>query len=126
MAKALIIDDVKFIYSNLKNILNDNGIDTFEYVDSSNKAITIFNNNENDIDIIFLSLNIPNSDQFEDSIAVIKKLKSLDPFLRIVIIKPLDNQQTTLKALQAGASDFIEKPLKKDQIIEVLKKQTLL
>lgn len=122
MAKALIIDDVKFIYANLKNILSEIKIDSFDFISDVKRAVNIYKNNEQDVDIIFLSASIPACDEYENSIAIIKFLKSIDPYIRIVMIKSSSDQQTVLKALQAGATDFIEKPFDKEEIKRVLKK----
>ena len=122
MAKALIIDDVKFVYASLKNILNGLKIESFDFISDLGRAVNIYKNNEHDVDVIFLSSNIRPNDEFENSLAVIKFLKSIDPYIRVVMIKPQGDQQNILKALQAGATDYIEKPLIEEEVKKVIKK----
>lgn len=124
MVNIFIVDDVKFTCVNLSNILKD----------LNHKHIEILNKNEQipdflessglteDTNIIFLSLNLSISQNIQNSIELIKKIKTINSASKIIAIAENGKQQEILKAMQAGASEFIEKPLKKDKVEQILKK----
>ncbi len=123
MVKSLIIDDVKFISINLTNILKDLGFDNIKTINDHKDILDILNNgNLKDIDIIFLNLNLSISRELENSFDIIRKIKNIDQNIKIIVISENGRQQDILKAMQAGAFDYIEKPLNKEKIDKLLKK----
>lgn len=121
MANILIIDDVKFTTANLKNILESLNHQT-KYTASSNfDAIEIYKTYKDEIDLIFLSLSMPQSIDFDSSSDAIKAILDFDPDAKIIMISTQEGHQTVLKSIQAGAKGYIAKPLNKTQIEESLK-----
>jgi DNA-binding NtrC family response regulator len=114
---------VKFTAINLINILktldhNDNKI-----LDNKNDILKVFQNDYlKDIKLIFLNLNIYITEDIPDSYTLIKKIKDIDNNIKIVVISDRGKQKELLKAIQTGASDYIEKPLSKEKVEEVIKK----
>ncbi len=118
--RVLIIDNIKFVSINLKNILISLNSDVLFIEESSNDAIKRFNNNHNEIDIIFLNLHIPQTNEFPSVTEIIKELLIINENITIIMITPTNENESILKAIQTGAKGFVEKPLSKEAIQKVL------
>ena len=55
---------------------------------------------------------MPEADGFE----VLKKVKEIDPHIHVIMITAFDDMHSTVKAMQQGAYDYIEKPLEIDKL----------
>ena len=122
MAKILVLDDVKFISVSLRNILSSLGHTDIDICESGTKVLENFKTNGNDYELIFLSLSLPSSNEIQDSIDAVKKLKVLDEDAKIVMIKAVEEHQKVLKAVQAGAVSYIDKPIKLQAVKDILTK----
>lgn len=100
---TLIIDDEQNARENLKLILTDfcPEINVVAEAGSAEEARTLIANNNPDL--LFLDINMPNEDGFE-------LLSSLEDKNFSVIFITAHNQ-FALKALKAGAIDYLEKPI---------------
>jgi two-component system LytT family response regulator len=101
--KTIIIDDEENARSNLKLILEDfcPTINVVAEAGSAEEARVLIS--EHKPDLLFLDINMPNEDGFE-------LLESIDEKDFSVIFITAHNQ-FALKALKAGAIDYIEKPI---------------
>lgn len=123
MVNSLIIDDVKFTSINLTNILKNLNINNTKILNNHKDILELLKSgNLKDTEIIFLSLNLSISQELENSFAIIKKIKSIDHNIKIVVISESGKQQDILKAMQAGAFDYIEKPLNEKKIKTIMEK----
>lgn len=124
MVNIFIVDDVKFTCVNLSNILKSLNYNNISIL-NKNEQILDFLESDNLIqnpNIIFLSLNLSISQNIQDSVELIKKIKTINSSTKIIAIGENGKQQELLKAMHSGASEVIEKPLKKEKVEEVLKK----
>jgi two-component system, NtrC family, C4-dicarboxylate transport response regulator DctD len=64
--------------------------------------------------IVVTDLTMPKIDGFE----VIERIKTIDPDIPIIVLTGNGDIGSVVKALRAGAYDFLEKPLSKDYLIE--------
>ncbi len=123
MVNSLIIDDVKFTSINLTNILKNLNFNNTKILNNHKDILELLKSgNLKDTEIIFLSLNLSISQELENSFAIIKKLKDIDQNIKIIVISESGKQQDILKAMRSGAFDYIEKPLNKEKINEILEK----
>jgi len=44
------------------------------------------------------------------------KVKEIDTHIQVIMISAFDDMQSTVKAMQTGAYDYIEKPLEIDKL----------
>lgn len=114
--KVLIVDDEKTIRETLKEILEDEGFQVFtEEVGSR----TLQKIKEILPDVVVLDIFLPGISGLE----VLEKLKEegLTKNLAVVIVSGHGSVETAVRAIKLGAFDFIEKPVKYDKFVEVLK-----
>ena len=104
-ARILIVDDQEANVRMLERLLGEAG---YTHVTASmNPAEVCALHRKNDYDLILLDLQMPGMDGFQ----VIDALKTsdTDPYLPVIVLTAQPGHK--LRALKAGAKDFISKPL---------------
>ncbi|MDP8263992.1 MAG: response regulator [Candidatus Aceula lacicola] len=105
-AKILIIDDQKLHIGLLEDILRKSGYANIESTTDPQEGIEFYKDKKPDL--ILLDLDMPKIDGF----SVIEQLKEIadGERLPLLALSPDRGQDICLKALEAGATDFIAKP----------------
>ena len=73
---------------------------------------------ESNPDLVFLDIVMPK----KDGNAAIREIMEFDSEANIIIASSVGTQSQLKLALEAGAKDFIQKPLDKDQVVKVVSK----
>ncbi len=115
MANILILDDEEGIRTSLKDVLEDENYRVFT-AENGAKGISLAK--EKDIDIALVDIWLPNI----NGIDVIRKLKEVNPAIETIVITGHGNVSNAISAMQAGAYDFLEKPLSIDKVLFSIKK----
>ncbi len=114
--KILIVDDSPIVIFEISVILDELG---FIIVgEANNGEAALIKMEELQPDIITLDIVMPGINGVE----ILKRIKSFDSRIKVIMLSAIGKQQTILDCLRAGADDFIEKPFVKEQIINILKK----
>lgn len=116
--KVLICDDSILARKQLKDIISTLGNPTFIEASDGQEAIDKYKANKPDM--VFLDIVTPK----KDGNIVISEIIEYDPNATIIIASSVGTQSQLKCALQAGAKDFIQKPLDKQLIIDVIEKYT--
>jgi DNA-binding NtrC family response regulator len=114
--KVLIIDDVEGVRESLKLILSDyyNLIIT-EDAGQGLECIT----NDKEIGLVLLDIKMPGNNGLE----VLQKIKNISPELPVIIVTGYKSVETATEAVRLGASGYIVKPFKAEEILDVVKKK---
>lgn len=110
----LVIDDEPSILQSLRGILTDEGY-RFLAAESGFRGLNILAKNE--VDIVLLDAWMPKMDGLE----TLKRIKEKSPNVEIIIMSGHGTEETAEKALELGASDFIEKPISLDSLLDSIK-----
>ncbi|MFX0035392.1 MAG: response regulator [Candidatus Hermodarchaeota archaeon] len=113
--KVLIVDDAQFTRNMLKNIINK--IDDIEVIgEASNgdEAISLYK--KLNPDLVTMDLVMPSKGGIEATEEILK----VNPKALIVVVSALGQEALVLEAAKKGAKDFIQKPFKTEQIVEVM------
>lgn len=116
--KVLICDDSILARKQLKDIISTLGNPTFIEASDGQEAIDKYKANKPDM--VFLDIVMPK----KDGNIVIGEIIEYDPNATIIIASSVGTQSQLKCALQAGAKDFVQKPLDKQLIIDVIEKYT--
>lgn len=111
MATVLVVDDSEFMRRVLKNILEGGGHKVRE-ARNAQEALETFK--KFGADVITMDIVMPETDGIE----TVKRLKEVDKGVRIIMVSALGHQKTVMRALEAGAMDFIMKPFTSDDVLE--------
>jgi two-component system nitrogen regulation response regulator NtrX len=109
MARILVIDDEGAIRATLKSALDKRGHHTV----TASTAAEGFEFASAGFDVIFLDIMLPDKSGME----LLPELLSKFPNSAVVMISGHADIDTAVKAIRAGAYDFIEKPLSLDRIL---------
>lgn len=110
----LVGDDSILARKQLKDILV--GIqDNLEFVDASNGQEAVDKFKEVHPDIIFLDIVMP----VKDGIAATAEIIADDPKAKIIIVSSVGTQTQLKAAIESGAKDFIQKPIRAEQVIAI-------
>jgi putative two-component system response regulator len=109
--KILIVDDQPVNIILLEQMLRSAGYSSIASTTNPNEVSELHNNNH--YDLILLDLQMPGMDGFE----VLEKLKEIEPdsYQPVLVITAQPGHK--LRALQAGAKDFISKPFDLSEVI---------
>ena len=114
--KILITDDSILARKQLKDIISNLGSPVFIEAKDGQDAIDKYK--ENQPDLVFLDIVMPK----KDGNTAIEEIIAHDPKATIIIASSVGTQSQLKLALEAGAKDFIQKPLNKEQVIGVVQR----
>lgn len=115
LPKLLICDDEEGIRESLKLILSD--YYNLIIVDSAEQAIHSLENNK-DIKVMLLDIKMPKVNGLD----VLKEVKAKFSKIKIVMVTGYRSVETAAEAAKLGASGYIIKPFKADDILDVVRK----
>ena len=108
--KILICDDEEGIRESLKLILSDH-YDLLLAKDG-NQCLELLTNGK-DIGLILMDIKMPKTDGLE----ILRQIKAQRPNLNVIIITGYKSVETATEAVRLGASGYIVKPFKSDDIL---------
>lgn len=114
--KIMTVDDSSSVRQMVKFALSDAGYEVLEANDGKDALQKL----QGQVDMIITDLNMPNMDGIE----LIKQVRanSQYKFLPIVMLTTESEESKKAEGKQAGATGWIVKPFKPDQILGVIKK----
>ncbi len=113
--KILICDDEEGIRESLKLILGDH----YDLIvtDSSEQCLECLKN-DNAVGLVLLDIKMPKVNGLE----CLKAVKENHPNLNVVIVTGYKSVETASEATSLGASGYIVKPFKSDEILATVKR----
>jgi two-component system NtrC family sensor kinase len=107
--QVLIVDDDRLIREQLSVEVKRHFFDTCA-ASTGNDALELIE--KQNIDIVLIDVKLPDMDGLE----ILKKVKQMKPDCELIVITGFGNQEIAIQALRWGAIDYIEKPLKTDEL----------
>ncbi|MDO6775134.1 sigma 54-interacting transcriptional regulator [Shewanella sp. 3_MG-2023] len=121
---ALILDDEKVWVDNIAQLVDNLPLD-INIIKLSDPTQCSAILNEIDIDIILLDLIMPTI----SGLHIIKEVHSLYPDITLIVLTGMDNLDTAVECMQAGAADFLVKgtegPLLEKRLQTIIEKRNL-
>lgn len=112
----MIVDDAMFMRVTMKNMLNNNGYQVI--AEAVNGADAVAKYAACRPDLVLMDITMP----VMDGIEACQAIKSADPSANIIMCTAMGQKNMVMDAIQAGAKDFIVKPVKPEQVLEKIKK----
>ncbi|MCL2055274.1 MAG: response regulator [Oscillospiraceae bacterium] len=107
----LAVDDRHFFLNAIKNMLTGTGY-KLVCISSGMSALNYLDNHKPDL--FLLDIEMPEMDGYE----LARRIRASGQTAPIIFLTGNSKKEYVLKALQAGAADFIVKPVTKDQLLE--------
>jgi DNA-binding NtrC family response regulator len=113
MNTILVIDDDDFIRSILSTVLKKDGYKVYDAGDGETGLDCV---NKFEPDLVITDYKMPGISGLE----VVTQLTRTHPGLPVIMLTAFGDVTLTIKAIQAGAYDFIEKPLKNYELLNAV------
>jgi two-component system chemotaxis response regulator CheY len=113
---VLIVDDAPLNRQFLKDILSRGGFQTIGEAANGEEGIRLYA--ELQPDVVLMDIMMPGIDGIETTRAILRQ----DPQARVIMCSTVSLQNEIVAALQAGAQDFIVKPIVASKVLEVVHK----
>jgi two-component system, chemotaxis family, chemotaxis protein CheY len=114
--KVVIVDDSDFSRSIIRKMLTEEGVEIVGEAASAEAALLVIK--EKRPNIVITDIVMPEISGIE----LTEKINQNFSDIAVVVISSLSQEHVVLEAIGAGASDFIAKPIQKQQLIDSLEK----
>ena len=111
----LICDDSLLVRKKMRDCLSECG--DFNIVEASNGQISVELFRENNPDLVFLDIVMPD----KNGIEALQEMMEIKKNVKVVMLSSSGTKTHLKAAMEAGASDFIQKPWEKSQIEHIVK-----
>ena len=117
MLKTIVVDDTAMVRRTLKYFLEKElGHMVVAEADNGNLGVEIFK--AHNPDLVTMDITMPDM----DGITAVEKIIEINPDVKIIMITSYGQEEMVLKAIQAGASAYLVKPITADKLQDAIAK----
>jgi len=120
MAKVLIVDDASIMRLHIRKILEELGHLVIAEAESGFEAVKLYKSLKPDF--VTMDITMPMTNGINDGIEAVVKIKEIDANAKIIMITSHGEQDKVIKAIKAGANNYILKPLQLEKFKDVINK----
>ena len=113
--QVLILDDEPIVWKRLKPALEKAGYEVEAFTQSSNAMRRV---QEKEFDIVVTDLKMEGIDGMQ----FLTEVKTLSPKTAVIVITGFATMETAKESFQKGVFDFVAKPFKRGELLEIVKK----
>ena len=113
--KVLVCDDSILARKQLKDAIKAN-FDGAIFFEASNGEEAVSQYKENNPDIAFIDIVMP----VMDGPTALAEIKKYDSEAVLVVVSSVGTQEQIRKAIEAGARDFMQKPIDMEQLVRII------
>jgi DNA-binding NtrC family response regulator len=113
--QVLILDDEPIVWKRLKPALEKVGYEVEAFTQSSNAMRRV---QEKEFDIVVTDLKMEGI----DGMAFMTEVKRRSPRTEVIVITGFATMETAKESFQKGVFDFLAKPFKRGELLEIVKK----
>lgn len=114
--RVLIVDDALIMRKRIREIAEEAGWTVAGEARDGQEALTQFENEKPDL--VTLDIVMPKM----DGVTALKKIVSVDPQARVVMVSAVNQKEKLAECIRAGAIDFIVKPFEKASLLSFFEK----
>lgn len=111
---VLIVDDSTFAYEELKAMLIDMDFDVIGYCRTGEDAVASCSDLHPDL--VTMDYVLPGMDGIDTCQEILKR----NPDIKIILVSSMAYDETEQRGIEAGASAFVYKPIKKKWLVKAL------
>ena len=115
MPSILIVDDLQAVHDMLEAVINPAGFHSAFALDGE-EALQRYKNEGFDVVLTDMAM------QPMDGVTLLQRIKEHDPNAKVIMMTGYASKESAMEALKLGAFDFIEKPFRVEELIEILRK----
>ncbi|TMA90220.1 MAG: response regulator [Deltaproteobacteria bacterium] len=114
--RVLIVDDALFMRNTLRDIFTGAGFAVAGEADDGVQAVNLFR--ELKPDLVTMDIVMP----YKSGIDATREIVQHDPNAVVIMCSALGQESLVMEAIEAGATDFIVKPFRGEDVLAVVKK----
>ena len=114
--KVVVVDDSDFSRNIITRILKDSGIEVIGEASHAETALAVIK--EKKPNVVITDIVMPDISGIELTMQINRSFNNI----YIIVISSLSQEHVIIEAIGAGASDFLVKPVNKQQLIDSLEK----
>ncbi len=114
--RVLIVDDALFMRSLLRDIFETAGWEVVAEAENGLQAIEAYNSHQPDL--VTMDIVMPEM----GGIDALKKIVASHPQAKVVMCSALGQESMVMEAIRAGACDFIVKPFRDQQVLDIVER----
>lgn len=114
--KVLIVDDAVFMRNMIRDIFSGGGFEVIGEAANGLEAVSKYR--ELRPDLVTMDIMMP----YKSGIEATREIVALDPNATVVMCSALGQEALVMEAIEAGATDFIVKPFKEEEVLAVVRK----
>jgi PAS domain S-box-containing protein len=114
---VLIVEDEVFLVDIIRSILDSNGYQIYIAQDGE-EALETYQHHKDEIDIVLTDIGLPKI----SGIDVLKKLKQINPEIKVLLASGFILPETKVEIQQLGAIGFIQKPYLPQELLAEIRK----
>lgn len=117
MIRILIVDDHVVVRAGLSQILGEmDDMSVVGQAEDGQKALDFVR--KNSVDLVLLDVSMPGI----SSLDVVKELKSMKPWVKVLVLSMYSEEVYALRFLRAGASGYITKKRPQEELIDAIRR----
>ena len=118
MTDILIVDDASFMRNVLKKIVMRTGNNVVGEAGNGDEAIEMYKKYRPDL--VLLDIVMPPGKVARDGIEALRGIMKEDPNAKVIMCSSMGQQALITEAIKSGAKDFITKPFKPQNVMQML------
>ncbi|MBQ9382791.1 MAG: response regulator [Ruminiclostridium sp.] len=111
---VLLCDDSQLVRKKLSETLGRIGITAIYQAEDGEQAVEMYK--ENKPTLVFMDIVMPK----KTGIDALREIKEFDPSAKVVMASTVGTQKNLINAIKEGAFEFLQKPVKEDDILKVI------
>ena len=115
MLTIMIVDDSQFIRMRVTKLLTKHG---YEVVEAEDGQAAVQTYRHSRPDAVLMDITMPG----KDGLTALTEIRQFDPQAKVIMLTALGQQTIVLRALQAGAKEFLVKPYQPERMMKTLQK----
>lgn len=116
MAKFLLVDDAMFMRAAIKKMVEEAGHTVCAEAGNGNEAVEQYLAHKPDM--VLMDITMPDMDGIEAT----NRIMAADSDAKIIMVSAMGQMEMVVKAITAGAKDFVVKPVDADKLRSCIKK----
>ena len=114
--RILIVDDALIMRRRIRDVAEQGGWSVAGEAKNGEEAVHLYE--ETKPDLVTLDIVMPKL----DGVSALRRIVDIDPRARIIMVSAVDQKEKLAECIQAGAIDFIVKPIEKLGLQSILEK----
>lgn len=116
MAKIMIVDDTAFMRAMIRDMISGSEHEVVAEAKNGSEAVKLYPTAKPDV----MTMDITMPDM--DGITALRNIRKIDPHAKVIMCSAMGQHAMVLDAIQAGAKDFVVKPLQQHRLLEAINK----